>query len=160
MMPITCPFCGKPAPAEARFCIACGMPLGSAEPNEQQRASAQTGSTIPLSHTRGTHQGGLHAQDGIPLVGLLFGALFLIGFAQHVAHGGLRGPAAWLTIFLLCGALVAERAWVNGAVWSGLRGMVLWGGLIGLLAIGHLFPWALLLLPIWLVIWLCARGRP
>jgi hypothetical protein len=102
----------------------------------------------------------IRAHDGIPLVGLLFGALFLIGFAQILAHGGLRGPGASLVGLLLCGALLAERAWVNGHVWTGLRGMILWGGLTGLLAIGRVFPWALLLLPIWLLIWLHAHRRP
>jgi hypothetical protein len=37
--------------------------------------------------------------------------------------------------------------------------MLLWGGLAGLLAVGHAFPWALLLLPIWLMLWLHAHGR-
>jgi hypothetical protein len=138
------------------------MPLGNADPPVTRPNGSATGPTIRLSrsHASGAQPGGVHAHDGIPLIGLLFGALFLIGFAQHIAHGGLRGPGVSLSIVLLCGALVAERAWVNGAIWSGMRGMILWGGLTGLLAIGRLFPWGLLLMPIWLLIWLCARGRP
>ena len=60
---------------------------------------------------------------------------------------------------LVGGALLAEQAWVNGNVWGGLRGMLLWGGLTGLLAFGSVFPWALLLIPIWLMLWLHAHSR-
>ena len=157
-MQMVCSFCGTPPPEGANFCIACGATLNPAGTRAPESPNGATGPTIHLSQP-GT-PGNIRVHDSIPLIGLLFGALFLVGFAQLVAHGALRGPDAGLIVVLLCGALVAERAWVNGAIWGGLRGMILWGGLTGLLAIGRLFPWGLLLLPVWLLIWLCARGRP
>jgi hypothetical protein len=163
MMSVACPRCSELVARDARFCIACGatLQLLSITP---PRAGA-TGPTLRLgqAHPRGG-RGAMGPRDGIPLVGLLFGALFLVALAQLMANGWLRshgGPPLQpaLVGLLLGGALLAERAWVNGQVWIGLRGMLLWGGLAGLLAVGHAFPWALLLLPIWLMLWLHAQGR-
>jgi hypothetical protein len=93
------------------------------------------------------------------LAGLLFGALFLVGFAQVLANHGLSLWGPWPAGLLVGGALLAERAWVNGNLWGGFRGMLLWGGLTGLLALNQVFPWALLLIPIWLMLWLYTHGR-
>jgi hypothetical protein len=103
-------------------------------------------------------RGALNPRHGIPLVGLLFSTLFLIAFAQLLASGELRGLGPWPVGVLVVGALLAECAWVNGEIWVGLRGMILWGGLTGLLAIGRVFPWGLLLIPVWLMLWLLKHG--
>ena len=162
MMSVACPHCGERAAGNARFCTACGATLQpmSADPHR----AGTTGPTLRLgpAHSRGRSTIG--PRDGIPLIGLLFGTLFLVALAQLMANGWLRthgGPTLQplLVGLLLSGALLAERAWVNGQVWIGLRGMLLWGGLAGLLAVGHAYPWALLLLPIWLMLWLHAQGR-
>jgi len=161
IMPKACPHCGNPTPAAARFCITCGAILDSSPTRAAAQRDSATGPTLRLVQPGAAHRRSAPSpRDGIPLVGLLFGAAFLVGFAQILANGGLRGPSASLVGVLLCGALLAERAWVNGEIWIGLRGMILWGGLTGLLAIGRVFPWGLLLIPVWLLIWLHARGRP
>ena len=158
MMSVAGPRCGELAADDARFCIACGATL------HPPGGAGATGPTLRLGQAHPRGRGAVGPRDGIPLVGLLFGALFLVALAQLMANGWLRshgGPPLQplLVGLLLSGALLAERAWVNGHVWMGLRGMLLWGGLAGLLAVGHAFPWALLLLPIWLMLWLHEQGR-
>ena len=162
MIPVACPRCGALAAGDARFCIVCGVELQL--PTSAPRQVEATGPTLRLGRRHAPERAALGPRDGIPLVGLLFGALFLVALAQLMANGWLRAQG-WprlqplLLGLLLSGALLAERAWVNGHVWIGLRGMLLWGGLAGLLAVGHAFPWALLLLPIWLMLWLHAHSR-
>jgi hypothetical protein len=162
MMSVACPRCGAVPAGDARFCIACGVAL-QPPPVAPRRAGATT-PTLRLGRAHPPGRATIGPRDGIPVVGLLFGALFLVALAQLMANGWLRAQG-WprlqplLVGLLLSGALLAERAWVNGHVWIGLRGMLLWGGLAGLLAVGHAFPWALLLLPIWLMLWLHAHSR-
>jgi hypothetical protein len=161
MMQVACPSCGELTAGDARFCIVCGAAL---RPPPVRRPTGTTGPTLQLGRVHAPRRSAICPRDGIPLVGLLFGALFLVAFAQLLANGWLRthgGPPLQplLVGLLLGGALLAERAWVNGQVWIGLRGMLLWGGLAGLLAVGHAFPWALLLLPIWLMLWLHAHSH-
>jgi hypothetical protein len=158
MIPLTCPRCTGPVPAGARSCIVCGAIVGrGAAPAPARKASA-TGPTIRLEQPR-VPQRRLGLRVCIPLVGLFFCMLFLVGFAQVLANHGLQVFGPWLVGLLVAGALLAEQAWVNGNLWGGLRGMLLWGGLTGLLAIERVFPWALLLIPIWLMLWLYAHGR-
>jgi hypothetical protein len=85
----------------------------------------------------------------IPLLGLLFGVLFITGFAQLIAIGGLSVSSLSLAAVLVGGGLVAERAWVNGELWRGSRGMLLWSALLWLLATDSIFPWAPLALLGW-----------
>jgi hypothetical protein len=157
MMPVACPRCGVRAAGNARFCDVCGAPLRP--PPAPQHHAGATGPTLRLGRAHTPGRVTIGPRDGIPLVGLLFSALFLVAFAQLLANGWLRDFGPWPAGLLLGGALLAERAWVNGEVWIGLRGMLLWGGLTGLLAVGHAFPWALLLIPSWLMLWLLARSR-
>jgi hypothetical protein len=161
MMSVACPRCGEFAARDARLCITCGATL---QPLPAAPRRAASGPTLRLDPAHHRGRSAVGPRDGIPLIGLLFGALFLVALAQLMANGWLRThgrpPLQPLLVgLLLGGALLAERAWVNGQVWIGLRGMLLWGGLAGLLAVGHAFPWALLLLPIWLMLWLHAHGR-
>ncbi|MFL5801816.1 MAG: hypothetical protein ACJ8CR_08735 [Roseiflexaceae bacterium] len=158
MIPLTCPRCAEPVPAGARLCIVCGAFVGQSTAHAPARAASATGPTIRLERSDAPRRA-LSPRDGIPLVGLLFGMLFLIGFAQILANHGLDMFGPWPVGLLVGGALLAEQAWVNGNVWGGLRGMLLWGGLTGLLALGRAFPWALLLIPIWLMLWLHAHSR-
>jgi hypothetical protein len=157
-----CPRCNVLSPGDARFCIACAAPLRPS--SSPLRQAGATGPTLRLDRAQRPGRAALGPRDGIPVIGLLFSALFLVALAQLLAHGwsGVRGGPPLqplLACLLLVGALLAECAWVNGKVWAGLRGMLLWGGLTGLLAIGRAFPWALLLIPIWLMLWLHAHGR-
>jgi hypothetical protein len=158
-MSLTCPYCRTATPAGSRFCIVCGRVLaGGASPRTAARSA--TGPTIRLGQKQAAKaRGALSPRDGIPLVGLLFGTLFLIGVAQLIAIGGPRGVGLWSVVVLVAGALIAECAWVNGETWSGLRGMLLWGGATWLLAADRIFPWGLLLIPIWLMLWLHEHGK-
>ncbi len=158
MIPLTCPRCAELVPAGARFCIVCGALVGQSTAHAPPQAASATGPTVRLEHS-GAPRSRLGWRACIPLVGLLFGMLFLIGFAQILANHGLDMFGPWPVGLLVGGALLAEQAWVNGNVWGGLRGMLLWGGLTGLLALGRAFPWALLLIPIWLMLWLHAHSR-
>jgi zinc ribbon protein len=158
MILLACPRCGEQVPAGARFCIVCGAVVMQAPARAPESAASATGPTIRLEPPVAPRHG-LSPRAGIPLVGLLFSALFLIAFAQVLANNGLDMLGAWPVGLLVGGALFAERAWVNGDIWGGLRGMLLWGGLTGLLALNRVFPWALLLIPIWLMLWLHAHGR-
>jgi hypothetical protein len=88
----------------------------------------------------------------VPLVGLMFGVAVVREVAQLLALNGLTTATIWLIGALLGGVLLAESAWVNGQLWRGLRGMLLWGGLLGLLAIDQLMPWVLGLALGWLVL--------
>ena len=88
-------------------------------------------------------------QAAVPLIGLLFSVVFLIGFAQFIATGGLRGLGPWMVGLVTAGALLAEQAWVNGDRWGGLRGMLIWGGMAWLLAVDRTIPWAGMLILVW-----------
>src|SRR5688572_22620193 len=122
MMSVACPRCGELATRDARFCITCGatlQPVSGASP----RAGA-TGPTLRLGQAHPRGRAAIGPRDGIPLIGLLFGALFLVAIAQLMANGWLRshgGPPLQpaLVGLLLGGALLAERAWVNGQVLIG-----------------------------------------
>ena len=158
MIPPICPRCAEIIPPDADFCISCGAVLVQTVRPGPARTTSATGATIRLQHTQ-TRSRWSGLRNCIPLIGLLFSMLFLIGLAQVLANQGLRLIGPWGVGLLLAGALLAEQAWVNGNIWGGLRGMLLWGGLTGLLALNRLFPWALLLIPIWLMLWLHAYGR-
>jgi hypothetical protein len=80
---------------------------------------------------------------------MLFAVVFLIGFAQFLAIGGLHRFGVWLPGLLAVGALMAQSAWVNGDRWGGLRGMLVWGGMTWLLALDNAIPWACLLIVAW-----------
>lgn len=157
-MLLACSRCGTLARPGSRECAVCGTPIFT--------TIASTPGPVPSSHT-GARRPALAPRARlrsalVPMVGFLFGTLFLIGFAQLLAIDGIHrfGPIP-LSGLVLCGlvmgALVAQRMWVNGEVWGGLRGMLLWGGLTGLLALNRLFPWGLLIIPIWLMLWLYPR---
>jgi hypothetical protein len=92
----------------------------------------------------------MHLLRGLnPILGLLFSALVVVGFAQLLAVGGHSALTLGLAGGLVIGALLAERAWVNGELWRGLRGMLLWCGLIWLVAEDVVVPWVLPLLLGW-----------
>ena len=71
---------------------------------------------------------------------------------QLLAQNGLSAATIWPIAVLLGGVLLAESAWVNGQLWRGSRGMLLWGGLLGLLAVDQLMPWVVALALGWLAL--------
>ncbi|HJZ47426.1 MAG TPA: hypothetical protein VKE41_09690 [Roseiflexaceae bacterium] len=163
-----CQDCGEYSPEQASFCKVCGARLVA--PTARVRAPLYTaiGPTVRLRATDSApsaaaaptplDRAGKHgarpglAQALIPLIGLIFGIVVVIGIAQLIALSSLHAATIWPIGALIAGVLLAESAWVNGQLWRGLRGMLLWGGLIGLLAFGQLFPWALALAIGWLAL--------
>jgi hypothetical protein len=161
-----CQDCGEHSPEEAAFCSVCGARL--IEPAARMRVPMppSVGPIICLSpadtarpsaaepQQRGEHRAARPGfrQAFVPLVGLVFGMAVVLGLTQLFALNGLRAATIWPIVVLLGGVLVAEAAWVNGQLWRGMRGMLLWGGLIGLMAFGRLMPWALALALGWLAL--------
>jgi hypothetical protein len=151
-----CPDCGERSPDAASFCITCGACLRPPAALPSVRIRGATGPTIRLTAAPAATAANAAArsqlsaeaslrQGLIAVVGLLFGALFVIGFAQLIAADGLSVVSLGPITVLVSGALLAERAWVNGDLWRGLRGMLLWGGLTWMLGTGGSVLWAALL---------------
>lgn len=162
-----CQDCGEHSPELASFCIVCGARLMAPAARMRVPIPPTVGPTIRLNPAdtvcpkavslRVDRPANPAARPGIrqalvPLVGLVFGIAVVLGLAQLFALNGLRAATIWPIIVLLGGVLLAESAWVNGQLWRGLRGMLLWGGLIGLLAFDRLMPWALALALGWLAL--------
>jgi hypothetical protein len=157
-----CPDCGERSPNLATFCIVCGACLRPPATLPSNRIASATGPTVRLraanartarqaapAYEAGSPRRASISQGLIPLLGLLFGVLFITGFAQLIAIGGLSVSSLSLAAVLVGGGLVAERAWVNGELWRGSRGMLLWSALLWLLATDSIFPWAPLALLGW-----------
>jgi hypothetical protein len=142
---LRCSDCGERSPDNASFCILCGARLSSRLPLSAARAGLAL-KPAPLAAAPARRKSA--AQTAIPLLGLMFASVFVIGIAQVLAISGMS-EGFLLAGVLSGGALLAECAWVNGDIWRGLRGMLLWGGLTWLLAAGQLIPWALALLLGW-----------
>jgi hypothetical protein len=161
-----CQDCGEYSPEQASFCGVCGARLIAPAARTRVPLPPAVGPTIrlypadigrPSAAERQQIAGHRAARPGIrqalvPLVGLVFGMAVVLGLAQLFALHGLRAGRLWPIVVLLGGVLVAESAWVNGQLWRGMRGMLLWGGLIGLMAFGRLMPWALALALGWLAL--------
>jgi hypothetical protein len=163
-----CQDCGEHSPEQASFCIVCGARLIAPGTRTRAPIKPASGPTIrldapiktitqPAAAAPPDHSGRRVARPGIrqsaiPLVGLLFGAAVVLGIAQLMALHGLSTATIISVGVLIGGVLLAESAWVNGQIWRGLRGMLVWGGLIGLLAFDQPMPWALGLALGWLVL--------
>ncbi|MDZ4719072.1 MAG: hypothetical protein SH847_11520 [Roseiflexaceae bacterium] len=87
---------------------------------------------------------------GIPIVGLGYSIIFLIGIMQVIEYGGVPGLGIWGIGPIVVGALLAEEEWINGRLWIGLSGMVVWAGFPWLLAL-NLFPFAAIMCGAWCV---------
>ena len=162
-----CQDCGEHSPEQASFCIVCGARLIAPAARTRVPIPAAVGPTIRLNPADTARPSAVEPQHAgvdtaaarpgirqalVPLVGLVFGIAVVLGLAQLFALNGLRAATIWPIVVLLGGVLLAESAWVNGQLWRGLRGMLLWGGLLGLLAFDQLMPWALALALGWLVL--------
>jgi len=162
-----CQDCGEHSPEQASFCIICGARLIAPTARTRVPVPPAVGPTIRLKSADAVRPSAAGVQVDcaansaarpsirqalVPLVGLLFGIAVVLGLAQLFALNGLRAATIWPLIVLLGGVLLAESAWVNGQLWRGLRGMLLWGGLIGLLAFDQVMPWVLALALGWLAL--------
>jgi hypothetical protein len=163
-----CQDCGEHSPEHASFCIVCGARLIAPGTRTRAPIKPASGPTIRLDAAsktiaqpaaarpvdcsgKPTARRGVR-QSAIPLVGLMFGVAVVLGIAQLMALHGLRFGTVVSVAVLIGGVLLAESAWVNGQLWRGLRGMLVWGGLIGLLAFDRVMPWALALALGWLAL--------
>ena len=162
-----CQDCGEHSPDHASFCSVCGARLIAPAARMRVPLPPAVGPTIRLSladiarpnpaGVRVDHAASPAARPSmrrvlVPLVGLVFGAAVVIELAKLLALNGLSAATIWPIIVLLGGVLLAESAWVNGQLWRGLRGMLLWGGLLGLLAFDQLMPWVVALALGWLAL--------
>ncbi|MEP7187809.1 MAG: zinc ribbon domain-containing protein, partial [Roseiflexaceae bacterium] len=169
-----CQDCGEHSPDHASFCIVCGARLIAPTARTRVPLPPAVGPTIRLSvaDVARPDPAGVPVdpvarpaarlsirQALVPLVGLAFGITVVLELAQLLALNGLRATTVWLIVVLLGGVLLAESAWVNGHLWRGLRGMLLWGGLLGLLAFDHLMPWVVALALGWLALHPSWYGR-
>jgi hypothetical protein len=156
---------GEHSPEQASFCIVCGARLIAPTARVRVPIPPAVGPTIRLTPADTARPGAVAPlragtskaacgmrQALVPLVGLLFGIAVVLGLAQLFALNGLRAASIWPIFVMLGGVLLAESAWVNGHLWRGMRGMLLWGGLIGLLAFGRVMPWAVALALGWLAL--------
>jgi hypothetical protein len=161
-MIIRCSDCGERWPDTRSFCGVCGAclrPPPTLPPVCIRRATGPTirriamecSSTVTAQSNPPSTSAPTASllQRLTPLLGLLFSILFVLGLARLLALGGLSAWALGQVVVLIGGALIAEQAWVHGDFWPGLRGMLLWGGLIWLLATNAIVPWALPLLLAW-----------
>ena len=162
-----CQDCGEHSPEHASFCIVCGARLIAPATRLRVPIPPAVGPTIRLNPADSAppmipaasedRAPDLAVRCGfrqalVPVVGLVFGTAVVLGIAQLFALNGLHVARSWPVMVLLGGVLLAESAWVNGQLWRGLRGMLLWGGLIGLMAFGQVMPWALALALGWLAL--------
>jgi hypothetical protein len=163
-----CQDCGEHSPEQASFCVVCGARLiaptarvrAPIEPalgptirlHDPAVANPPPASRAPVDRSAAPGARPCIRQSLIPLIGLVFGMAVVIGIAQLMALHGRHAATILSVAVLIGGVLLAESAWVNGQLWRGLRGMLWWGGLIGLLAFGELMPWALALGFGWLVL--------
>src|SRR4029079_15280736 len=99
---IRCPDCGERSPNMTTFCIVCGACLRPPATLPSKRIASATGPTVRLRavnasaarqaarpYEAGSPRRASISQSLIPLLGLLFGVLFITGFAQLLASGGL-----------------------------------------------------------------------
>jgi hypothetical protein len=138
-MLIRCPSCGERSPDGAAFCIGCGASLHVLAPAARQPQRNVTGPTtrLPASEPAATP---IVSPRALPVAGLLFTMLFIFGLAHFLARGWSRPLGLWIVAVLVTGALVAQRAWLDGQLWRGLCGMALWCGMIWLLAADSVVP--------------------
>ncbi len=164
-MQMRCPSCGYRYLNDASFCIVCGAALRPIAHEPSARPTGATGPTIRLgqqfSLPAGAASAPARAADRTvaqtspwrgaskPLIALLFAVVFMIGLAEYLTSRGAPGLGMWLVGLVTGGALLAQQAWVNGDLWRGARGMLVWGGLTWLLATDLAVPWALLLILVW-----------
>jgi hypothetical protein len=151
-MLIRCPSCGKRSPDGAAYCIACGAALHVLAPAARRRARAATGATTRLPARRTAPLSRAAWLRALPVAGLLFTVIFMLGMAHYLALAWRRPLGFWLVVVLVSGALVAQRAWLDGQLWRGLCGMALWGGMIWLLAVDRAVPWGAALLLGWVLL--------
>jgi hypothetical protein len=161
-MVASCRLCGAESPADAFFCVSCGSvlhgdhgrirSLGITGPAVRLESPA-IGPALPFERTSRpswTWRAALRT-IGIPVVGFGFCIIFLIGIMQVIEHGGLPPLGLWAVGPVVMGALLAEQEWVNGRIWRGLFGMLIWSGIPWLLALNS-HPWGALLGIAWLAL--------
>lgn len=147
-----CPICQEPLLATARFCIGCGAALRqSAAPPVPARASA-TGPTIRLAMPVGAQSRppgrpacpgwsrNLLAQVCWAARGVFTWVFILgltVGLTRSLTLASSHPLGFWPVGIVGIGALCAVCAWVRGALWLGLSGMLTCAGLMWLLTMGY-----------------------
>jgi hypothetical protein len=169
-MALDCRVCSHTSPDDAFFCINCGVVLRPHAVNTHIRPISTTGPTIRIDQSSTLRFAPARVATpswtwqqvlqwaGIPLIGLGYSIIFLIGIMQVIEYGGVPGLGFWGIGLIVVGALLAEEEWLNGRLWMGLFGMVVWAGLPWLLVL-NLFPLGALLGGVWVTLRFALR-RP
>jgi hypothetical protein len=163
-MDVQCQECGAEASEGAFFCTDFGAPLRTARQLGIRPISVLSSSpavttrrilpTVAPTPPRPPLSGcDLARMALIPLIGIGYAVVFLIGLMQVIEHGGLPGVGLWGVGPVVAGALCAEEDWLNGRPLPGLLGLLVWAAL----------PWALAvdMLPLGAALgcsWLVARA--
>jgi hypothetical protein len=144
------------------FCPACGAPLQPViagvriRPIDPTRIEPRRSHGAPAAPIGARVQAVRHVpatRAGLQAAGALcFSIIFLVGLQQFIAHGGMPALGLWALAPLVLGALVAEEAWVQGHMTTGLLGLVTWSALPWLLAIDMALPWGYALALVWLIV--------
>ncbi len=158
-MQAQCQACGESSPENAFFCAACGAVLQTGTGGPLIRPILAIGPTVRLAPEDRAILANPRVRTSevvrealISFGGFVFAILFLFGLNEFMQTGGLPVVGLWPLVILTIGALQAQEAWVNGDLRAGARGMLLWGGMIWLLAANRAIPWAVLLVIGWAVL--------
>lgn len=161
-----CPNCRAPAPPEAESCRACGYPLLPASPTPPGPYRAALGATVRLGEpARPLPAAGRREapwrDSAATLLGLLFAMLLPVLLALALVRAGISLTSVGALLLLVGGAMGAMVELLHGRWLAGLSGMLVWAGLIGLVALGLPPPPCLLLGAGWLLLSrLPALGQP
>jgi hypothetical protein len=152
-----CPNCRASAPPEAIACRVCGyplLPLSSGSPAAYQTAAGpavrlgRAGAAPPAQDSRGA----LRRTTAATLLGLLYALLLPVVLALAFVRAGISLASVGVLLLLVGGAMGAIVELLRGGWAAGLSGMLIWGGLIGLVALGVPLPLSLLLAAGWLLL--------
>jgi len=151
-----CPNCRASAPPDATACRACGyplLPLSSSPPAAYQTA---VGPAVRLGRagcaTSAQQRRGALRHTTATLLGLLYALLLPVVLALAFVRAGISLASVGVLLLLVGGAMGAMVELLRGGWAAGLSGMLIWGGLIGLVALGVPLPLSLLLAAGWLLL--------
>ncbi len=165
-MSTRCSSCGSTIPRSAFFCTVCGavQPHDGGGPQirpiqvlpREEPLLASPSIDLGYDRSRPAREAPIDwrvvwREALIFFGGFVFAIVFLVGLKLFLEMGGVPVLGIWPVGLLAGGALFAQQSWINGKLWAGLRGMLLWSGATWLVAAGRAVPWVLLLVAFWVM---------
>lgn len=151
-----CPNCRASAPPDAESCRACGYPLLPARAAPPSPYRAAVGATVRLADSGqplpGKDRRGLVRSSLATLLGLLFAMVLPVLLALALVRAGISPASVGALLLLVGGSMGAMVELLHGRWGTGLCGMLIWAGLIGLVALGLPVALSLLLGAGWLLL--------